>query len=216
MMQPNFNWPKKGDRAFKPSLSPADKGRLEAFVMPSDGTYVVGFQRAADMIVDAAQSDDLNPDDLFFPVAYLYRHHLELMLKELVRLGIRIGAIQTSADCPAQPCPCCGHIAKAPKDALLEHNLLRLWNSAKDLIKQVWPDSPYSELKFVEHVILEFHKIDPSGQAFRFARDKNGALHLQNAPKCVDLANLKARMNAVSSFLDAAYAGIDNCDPGPP
>ena len=193
----NLRWPKKGDRAFKPSLSPADNGRLEAFVMPSDGTYVVGFQRAADMIVDAAQSDDLNPDDLFFPVAHLYRHHLELMLKGLVRLGVRVGAFEKCEGCIA----------------IAHHNLHKVWNKAKQLIQK---DSPDDDLRAVEQVILEFHKLDPSGQAFRYARDKNGAQHLQDAPKCVDLANLKATMNAVSSFLDAAYAGIDNCDPGPP
>lgn len=198
MTDAEFNWPKKGDRAFLPSISTADQARLEAFVLPSAEAYAAGFQRAADMIVDAAQSDDLNPDDLFFPVAYLYRHHLELMLKELVRLGTRLGAMETC------------------DDILGKHNLHKLWDRAKHLIKQVWPDSPDGELKAVEQVILELHKHDPSGQAFRYARDKNGAQHLQDAPKFVDLANLKATIDAVSRFLGAAYAGIDNCDPGQP
>ena len=197
MTYADFNWPRKGDRAFMPSIPTADRAQLEAFVMPSEGAYAAGFQRAADMIVDAAQKDGQNPDDLFFPVAYLYRHHLELMLKELVRLGVRLEALNLC------------------DDILGEHNLHRLWNRAKDLIKQVWSDSPDSELKAVEHVILEFHEHDPSGEAFRYARDKSGAQHLKDAPKCVDLANLKERIDAVSRFLRAAYAGIENCDPGP-
>ena len=62
---------------------------------------------------------------------------------------------------------------------------------------------------------IELHKLDSTGQAFRYARDKSGAQHLKDAPKCVDLANLQERIDAVSRFLGAAYAGIENCDPGP-
>lgn len=197
MTDADFNWPKKGDRAFKPSVSAADQARLQAFVMPSDGAYAVGFQRAADMIVHAAQSDDRNPDDLLFPVAYLYRHHLELMLKHLVRLGVRVGALDG-----------CNNI-------LGNHNLQKLWNKGKQLIMQVLPDSPDDHLSAVEHVILEFHKRDPTGQAFRYAHDSRGVPHLQGGPETVNLGNLKVTVDAVSSFLDAAYAGIEYCDSDP-
>lgn len=215
MADNGFNWPKKGDRAFGPSVSSADRARLEAFVMPSNGSYVVGFKRAADMILATAQGDEQNPDDLFFPVAYLYRHHLELMLKELVRLGAQIGAIETTAACPPQACPCCGHAPKAHKNPLLGHNLHKLWNNAKQLIKAVWPDSPDDDLNAVEQMILEFHRLDPTGQAFRYARDKHGQQHLAGAPQHIDLGGLHAAVDSVSVFLDAAYAGIEHGDPGP-
>jgi hypothetical protein len=198
MTNADFNWPKKGDRLFKPSIAAADQARLEVFVMPSDEAYAAGFQRAANMIVDAALSDGQNPDDLFFPVAYLYRHHLELMLKDLVRLGVRLAALE--------PCD----------DILGDHNLHQLWNRAKNLIKQVWPDSPDDDVRAAEHLILELHKMDPTGQAFRYFRDKTGAPYLQGAPERVDLGNLKLAVDSVSRFLVAAYEGIDNCDPGPP
>ncbi len=214
MTDPDFNWPKKGDRAFKPSISSADHARLEAFVMPSDGMYITGFQRAADMIVEAAKSDDGNPDDLIFPVAYLYRHHLELMLKDMIRLGIRIGAIEVRAHSNSEPCPNCGH-RKVIKDWQSEHNLHRLWNLVKSLLTEVWPDGPTDDINAAERMILQFHELDSSGQEFRYAKDKKNTPHLQNAPVCVDLVNLKATTDAVSTFLDAAWAGIDNNDPGP-
>lgn len=198
MTDADFNWPKKGNRAFGPSVSLNERGRLGAFVMPTDGTYLVGFQRAADMIVTAAESENLNPDDLVFPVAYLYRHHLELMVKELVRLGVRVGSLDGC------------------EDILGGHNLHKLWNKAKQLIEEVWPDSPNDDLTAVEQALHEFHKLDPTGQAFRYALDKNGRPHLQDAPQVVDLSNLKSVVDSVSLFLDAAFAGIENCDPGPP
>lgn len=192
----NFNWPKKGDALFRPSVSSADQARLEAFVMPTEGKYLAGFQRAADMIVDAAKTDNRNPDDLFFPVAYLYRHHLELMLKELVRLGIRL--------CSLNGC----------EDILTNHNLNKLWNKSKQMIKEVCPDSPDDKIKATEQMIIEFHNLDSKGEAFRYARDKKGISHLQSAPQRVDLDNLKANLDGVSRFLDSAYADIDSCDPG--
>ncbi len=164
--------------------------------MPSDETYVAGFRRAADMIVTTAESDDRNADDLFFPVACLYRHHLELMLKELVRLGTRLGAI---SGC---------------ESILGRHNLRELWNKVKQLIEETGLHSSNGELKAVEHTLLEFERLDPTGQAFRYALDKNGRPHLQNAPAVVDLNNLKSAVDAASLFLDAAYACIENCDPG--
>ena len=198
MQETDFNRPEKGAQAFGQRVSSADQAGLQAFVMPSAGTYVVGFQRAADIIVDGTQGDDLNPDDLFFPIAHLYRHHLELLLKELVRLGVRLRSLK---DC----------------DKILgEHNLHRLWNKAKQLIKEVSADSLNTDLTAVEQVVFEFHKLDPTGQAFRYHRDKKGTPHLKDALKIVDLGNLKATVDTVSSWLDAAYAAVEHCDPRPP
>ena len=195
---PRLNWPKKGDRAFSLPISGEDKSQVEAFFMRFEGMYAAGFQRAADMVVDAARADDGNPDDLLFPVAYLYRHHLELMLKGVVALGARSGAIDVSDDC------------------LVKHDLQKLWIKVKQLIDQVWADSPQEDLKAVAQVVMEFHKLDPSGQAFRYARGKKGSRLLENIPSCIDLNNLKETVAAVSAFLCAVHAGIDYCDPGAP
>jgi hypothetical protein len=191
MTDTGLNWPKKGDRAFVPLTATADQAGLEAFVQPSEDAYTYGFKRAADMIVDAALREDGNPDDLFFPITYLYRHHLELMLKGLVHMGMQQGEVDM-----------CGKI-------LMGHNLHKLWYRVRDQIKQAWPEAQGDDLKATEQLILELHEHDPSGQAFRYARDSEGVRHLQGAPKRVDLANLKATMDAVSKFLGAAYAGIE-------
>jgi hypothetical protein len=196
MSKPDFNWPKKGDQAFPEPNPKGRSGLLEAFIMPLEDTYLTGFQRAADIIVSAIPILDGTPDSLFFPVAYLYRHHLELMLKELVSLGIQMGSL------------------KGCESVLESHNLQMLWKNAKQLIMGRWPKSPGEDMRAADHVVMEFHKLDPSGQAFRYARDKKGAPSLVDAPRVVDLGNLKAVVDGVSSFLDASYAGIEASDPG--
>lgn len=198
---PRFNWPQKGDKAFALPGHPADSSLLAAFILPSSGGYAVGFKEAADKIIEAAEHDDKHPDLLFFPVAYLYRHSLELSLKEIVEMSVKSGAIAV------------------PDDVLAEllggHNLYCLWNRTREAIQAVWPEGDHVDTKAVEKVILEFHRLDKSGQAFRYPTDKSGKPHLATAPQCVSLQNLKKVMDAVDRYLDASYAGIDYCDPGP-
>jgi len=69
MAESPINWPRRGGQAFRAAANLSDQEAVEAFIFPSDGSYLVGFQRAADMIVDAAKDDDSNLDNLFFPVA---------------------------------------------------------------------------------------------------------------------------------------------------
>ncbi len=53
--------------------------------------YREGYRRAATMLFEnAVASDQCSPDLLVFPIAFLWRHHLELALKELVRLVRRL------------------------------------------------------------------------------------------------------------------------------
>jgi hypothetical protein len=80
----------------------------------------------------------------------------------------------------------------------------------------VWPDSPDEDLCAAEKVILEFHKLDPKSDTFRYACDKQGEKHKMNGLQIVDLLNLRSAVGAISLFLEAAYAGIEYCNPGPP
>lgn len=199
---PSFYWPRQGDKAFAVHGSPGDPSLVAAFVLPSTGGYAVGFKDAADKVVEAAASDDRNPDLLFFPVAYLYRHSLELSLKDIVRMSARSGAISPS---------------EGDLDKLLGgHDLLCLWRQTRAAIEAVWPDGEKSDTDAVEKIILEFHGLDKSGQAFRYPTDKSGRPHVGSAPKCVSLQNLKRTFDAMDRFLDAAFTGIDGCDPGLP
>ena len=71
-----------------------------------------------------------------FLLPNLYRHHSELMLKELVRVGRRVGIVEDSLE-RVPPCPCCGHALRAMDDPLSQHNLHKLWNKAKLAINAV-------------------------------------------------------------------------------
>jgi hypothetical protein len=167
-----------------------------AFVRRSPAAYVVGFRLAAESLVDLARQDPGKSDLLLVPAAYLYRHYLELMLKDLVRLGTRL------------------RLATVAEKQLIHHDLDKLWHLARKVIEAFWPAPPVDDLEAVEHAIVEFHRLDPSGQAFRYPSDTNGNASLSGVPPVIDLDCLRATMEAVANFLEAAEAGIDAADPG--
>lgn len=194
------NWPRKSDKAFTLGGSPADPALVAAFVLPTSGAYVVGFKDAADMVVMAAAHDDRNPDVLFFPVAYLYRHCLELTLKDLIRDSAASGAIS---------------VPEVSLERLLrQHRLCCLWERVRGAIEAVSPNEKRTTTDAVEQVVLEFDHWDPSGMAFRYPTDKSGKTLLSGDLKCVSLRNLKEKMDGVFNYLDGVSAVIEECDPG--
>lgn len=192
MRLPELKWPKAGDVAFREVKAPMLPLQLCAFVTPSAATYTLGFRLAPDALIDKARQDETQPDLLFVPVAYLYRHYLELMLKDLGRLGVKRDLIVV------------------PDNRLTQHDLQRLWQTARETIEAYWPASPADDLNAVEQVIREFHHFDPDGQSLRYAHDIKGNANLSTIPAWIDLDSLQATMKAVANFLEAAEAGIDD------
>lgn len=185
----SFNWPKKGNRAFSMAVDRASPALLPCFIFATSGVYAVGFKSAADKIIEGIDMDR-NPDVYFFPVAYLYRHYLELTLKNIVDIGRKAGAITV------------------PQEQLRTHNLHELWNLARKLIGGVSSEEDMMAIDAIQSVILEFHQLDERGDAFRYSTDNRGNRHLINAPEWISLATLKNTMDAVANFLEAAEAII--------
>jgi hypothetical protein len=143
--------------------------------------YVEGYRRAAAAVFAAAA--DQNPGYSVWPLAFLWRHHLELAMKDIIAAGRQIE----------------GHDGGFPKG----HDLLKLWREARPHIERCGPkDSP--ELRNVEANIVEFQKIDPGGDGFRYPMksDLRGR-SLPDAPAHVNLATLHEAMEAVASFFSA-------------
>jgi hypothetical protein len=163
-------------------------------VTPIYPQHAEAFKIAADMILDSHQSAKLRPhrDALLFPVLYLYRHCLELKLKDLVLLGARIRFFE---------------LAKVA-GILEKHGLCPIWTKAKELILDSYPKD--NEAQAAEAIINEFHRVDPDGQTLRYDR-KKGTLELRRykeLPSHIGVADLRTRMDSVYHYLDKCYAGI--------
>jgi hypothetical protein len=149
---------------------------------PSLG-IAAGFKEAADSLVASYQSGK-RTDGLLYPIAFLYRHSFELLLKAVVELGDEL------------------HLQARDKGALITHDLRRLWIEAREIIMRVWPTGGTSYLAPIESILDEFHDLDRSGDGFRYLLDRTGNPNLEKAPETIDLDNLKRVANEAFERLD--------------
>ena len=89
--------------------------------MPDHGTtYTEGYRRAADILIKHIDESGLDQDFLVYPVLFLYRHHIELLIKQIVGLALVLSE-EPDTD-------------QYKKD---NHNLNTLWLLAKKLLPEV-------------------------------------------------------------------------------
>jgi hypothetical protein len=150
------------------------------------GTY---FFIAANRLVEIAVKKVIaHPDCLFMPIAYLYRHGTELMMKDLIQLGIAIGVI---------------HTADYRKyDFNKEHRINVLWSIVSIGLKRRWPKGSSNSLKHIHAVITDLHNMDPSGQGFRYSRDTKKRMNMKRYPDSVLLSDFRSAMNNVFELLE--------------
>jgi hypothetical protein len=167
------------------------------------GVLAEQFKRAGDEVVEHRNCNRgyHHPDGLFMPVAYLYRHSLELKLKHLVGLACDAGLATSST--------------RLRKLLTEEHDLDRLWGHARKAILARWPGSPEEHvIDNTEALIRDFDRIDESGQNLRYTHDKSGAPTSMNYPAGIDLGEFKEAFDGVFSLLEGCsseFAEIADC-----
>jgi hypothetical protein len=192
MVPTHLPWPKKGNKAFV-SIPDGREIHLPS-IQPLPWTFpqhASVFKTAAETIIDAHENGSRvsHPDELFFPVAFLYRHCLELKLKDLIRVGIQTNFF----------------LQKDVAWTFKAHGLAQLWTPVKRLLLDGWPDADPSPILAVEAVIAELHQADPNGQTFRYESDAEGDLHRhERLPEFISLTNLRSTIDNVYTFLDCS------------
>lgn len=204
-MSDKIVWPKKGDNPFKnvsltmKSPTWCSLGWLKNYRI-SDSQFAKTFKECANKTIsDLEKGNEFrHPDFYFMPVAYLYRHSLELKLKHLIKLGINLELFNKN------------ELTGKFKGILKDHKLFPLWKKARIVIERFWDDGPPEDLNAVESVINEFHKIDKSGQNLRYSEDTKGNKTVENFPSSVELTHMRDVFEATFSLLDACEMGFDN------
>ena len=184
----------KGDRLFtnddeRTHFDKINDYAYNGFRQHSSYSYAIGYKRAADRLVQSLESSTSSSDDaLVLPIAFLYRHYLELLLKVLIREGNKV--------------------LGNPPDLPKIHEIDKLWEKLKPILIQVYkPYTPEAtEVEAVEKCIKEFADIDANSQAFRYPVDKNGKSllrdksYLQNI-SYINLQHLAEKMAGIDFFL---------------
>lgn len=151
--------------------------------------YGLSYRQAAEAYFEWVAKARPNPTYMLWPLAFLWRHHIELSLKSIISLGWKLE----------------GQRRGFPEG----HGLLRLWREAKPYIERTGPEDS-SELVNVEQNIMEFDRIDPGSTGFRYPVASGGQLaSLVDPPDVVNLRSFHEAMLAVSNFFGAVWSVLD-------
>lgn len=116
--------------------------------------YSMGYKSAADILVNYIDKNHTEQDTLLYPIIFLYRHYLELIIKDIL---IDIGKIQNL------------------KYDLNQHKLSKYWKEIKEQCPKIFKDPiPNDYIESIEIVINQLELVDQKSDAFRYPCHRDG------------------------------------------
>src|SRR5262245_29386486 len=117
--------------------------------------YIEGYRRAAEAVYESTVRTRTSPEYTVFPLAFLWRHHVELALKAIIALGRELKHED----------------GRFPE----HHGLVNLWRAAKPHLVDC-SNAQNPELVNVEANLYEFERIDPASLGFRYPIEKSSGV----------------------------------------
>lgn len=149
------------------------------------------YLESANALIDRTVDDTSKLDVYIYSAVFLYRHSVELLLKELIWMS--------------------NFILGKGKTFPQHHKLMDLWRSLKNnATSLLTSDFPLSgeEVQYVEKTIEEIIKYDPESDAFRYPFDKK----MQRPHSDVYQVNVKSlyeRFNQIHEYFGRISSMID-------
>ena len=161
-----------------------------------DYSYAVAYWSAGDILVkDALESDKDKRDGLFYPICFMYRHFIELTLKQLI---IHAEAFYEKTEIIGYELQ---KYTKPKKELESIHSLEILVKRLIDVLTCISEGHFDDEIK---KIILEFHAIDPVGQTFRYPTNRKHEKSFSQVQN-FNIATIKTGINKVAQY----FMGID-------
>ena len=183
ILNAEFRWPAQDDKPFVVTDDPFDNANISddgfaRLILMRDG-YKLG----ADLMVKAAAKDRPTRDILVFPIIFNYRQFIELSLKyKLATFGPAVGI--------------------APN--WNSHNLAKLWSKFLEILEHYGTADPDEVDPVVGAIILEFAKIDPGSDSYRYPVDQKG--------KPLPVAYSELHLPTLADVMDAVAGFFSGCD----
>ncbi|MEN8280094.1 hypothetical protein [Acinetobacter gerneri] len=158
--------------------------------------YEYGYLRAAQILsINYENHHTIDKDSLIFPIIFLYRQHIELSLKSIIRnLYIKLQV-------------------KKHDQLLGKHKLLLLWDKTIELyseyVNKKKPTLLFTNQNFKEErkIISEFNLIDEDSFSFRYSTDKKGN-ELLNDISYISLNNFQLKISIVIKTIENIFNTI--------
>lgn len=139
--------------------------------------YIVGYYNAARLLRLNVEAGRGSSGELIYPIAFLYRHYLELRFKELVRNF------------------CAWFELPVPSWLEKTHALGKIWSELKPLILKFEPEYPDDIFEEIQDATASVDQIDYDGTAFRYPTSKGGVPSIPSSVKSIGLENLGGKMH---------------------
>jgi len=176
-------WPSAGDVLFASSST----GRHTSIQQnPADRLrYMIdGYEQAAARLITEALRNPRDDERLVYPIVFLYRHLIELSLKELIEtFGPR-------ADVEPER---------------KKHGLAGLWKKYREICVKLEVADDDEAFPHMSAIVAEFDGVDPGSFNFRYHTDTAGRpIDLKH--KEIDLARLSDVMKGVANYFSGSYS----------
>src|SRR6185437_9751000 len=193
--------PRKGDvlvRSDLPDLSNACLNIQNGGYLPYAEAYLRGTHRLVQHVIDAQRDQDF----LVYPIVFLYRHHIELILKDILRRVPYLTSTKPS---------------EAETRHLNSHSLHELWQDLKLRLPAMaesagWGSLDLQDVEGIDSYISQLMRLDPDSCRFRYARSKKGGPSLPSKLKLINLRHFAEMMERLVSYLDAIDSAVDHLE----
>jgi hypothetical protein len=192
MEEGDLSYPQKGDSLCKEIAHSRHNVCVDPYFFLSPlgdnwAQYIVGYKKAADILVDKIIDNRSIQDSLAFPTIFLYRHFIELSLKLIIRYGYQLFDIQN--------------------DYRQIHDIVELWRDCRVIIENRWPNGEYETLDATASIIKQFSKIDPTSFETRYPEKRDGNFTMEGT-SYINLKNMKKLMGKIDNFLGSICDAI--------
>jgi hypothetical protein len=188
--------PRKGDKLFRGDLR---DWKNNACLRDGDEyAYREGYRRGAQILVRAVEESACDQDFLVYPIIFLYRHHIELVLKRVITQAPYL--IERA-------------LTKTENDHLEKHRLDLLWQDFKPMASALteaagWDELPREDVEGIDDYIRQIFEVDPSSYSLRYAHSKKGDPSLPKDLTHINLRHFGELMERLANYLGGLEAAM--------
>ncbi|MFT6168655.1 MAG: hypothetical protein ACJAR9_000767 [Celeribacter sp.] len=158
--------------------------------------YKAGFRKGAFQLAERMCTEPNDQDLLVYPIAYLYRHHIEMVLKSIFHLSLEVLDEEISG---------------RQKKKLVLHDLTRLWGMIKPKLSAICTLAneaplPKEDLEGIEAYMHQLNAQDPNGESFRYARQNDSKRTLNEDLMRINIRSFAINMEKLANYLE----GLEN------
>lgn len=150
--------------------------------------YAVGYRQAAGILADYIETNGCHQDTMVYPIVFLYRQYIEIMLKDTIRQAHILLELEV--------------------DRSKTHDINKLWNKCRKLMAEIHPEDSRFEIDQVTRLLQQLSAVDPFSTAFRYPVNSDGEPSLVSSLRHINVRVFREVMEKISDLLDSARCEI--------